>query len=551
MGYAYDQYKRPKVQKEAATVHADVPGPDFNALMTGAARPSTAQKGRPINLDAAIKAKMENAFGDLSAVKLYESTTVGRAGAEAMAMGNEIAFAPGMADFSSRSGQERLGHELSHVMSQRTGAVRGEGFLASSALEARADREGAMAAAGEQLYAGPVTSALSSASPSPAVAGPMQAKRRDENAKNVKAMQQKGDTHNDKYATPDYAGYYDLTGDKWEEKVHSPGFSKLWGKKAQKYKVRRDLELFNNIPSPGPEDGFLTMNQSKIDHSKDLTLDLEKKDDLTDMPGFIRPEVADMGDFLSKRYAKGYSNAYSTAPFCRPPNSNEKEGVFLEGLKGPRIVLDLSSDRGRGFNMGKKEMTELFDKLMAPHKEGMNAEEQKKANDQFDEGVKQYKKILLDDMRHMENKYGRMLTQMHPEDYLPQLDNQQFLKENRFNLDAGQLTIKGKRYFDPQKNEEDQEFLDKANYYGSVSRMNEKYNMMAHGQEKNSQDELAEMVEDEELGVAEKLENKIGGPQMDQEEQAAYIQSVQNRATSKAYLKNRLFGRFRPGYKQK
>ena len=40
-------------------------------------------------------------------------------------------------------------------------------FLASSALEARADREGAMAAAGEQIYTGPVTHALSSASPSP------------------------------------------------------------------------------------------------------------------------------------------------------------------------------------------------------------------------------------------------------------------------------------------------------------------------------------------------------------------------------------------------
>ena len=145
--------------------------------MTGAARPTAAQKGRPIDLDAAMKAKMEHAFGDLSAVKLYESPAVGEAGAEAVAQGNEIAFAPGMTDFSSRSGQERLGHELSHVMSQRSGQVRGAGFLANPALEARADREGAMAAAGEPVYAGPVTRALSGAAPSPTVAGPMQAQR--------------------------------------------------------------------------------------------------------------------------------------------------------------------------------------------------------------------------------------------------------------------------------------------------------------------------------------------------------------------------------------
>lgn len=151
--------------------------PNFSALMNGTARPTAAQKGQPFDLDAAMKAKMENAFGDLSAVKFYKSQAVGDAGAEAIAQGNEIAFAPGMADFSTRAGQERLGHELSHVMSQRSGQVRGTGFLNNAALEARADREGSMAAAGEQVYAGPVTHALSDASPSPMAAGAMQAKR--------------------------------------------------------------------------------------------------------------------------------------------------------------------------------------------------------------------------------------------------------------------------------------------------------------------------------------------------------------------------------------
>jgi|GEM_PF-4095056 len=185
MSYTYEQRKRPQGQQNTSPERTTAPGPTMDALLSGAAAPTAAQKGRPIDLDGAMKAKMEHAFGDLSAVKLYESQAVGDAGAEAIARGSEIAFAPGMADFSTRSGQERLGHELSHVMSQRSGAVRGQGFLANSALEARADREGAMAAAGEQVYTGPVTHALSDASPSPAVAGPMQAKRKTDEEKRV------------------------------------------------------------------------------------------------------------------------------------------------------------------------------------------------------------------------------------------------------------------------------------------------------------------------------------------------------------------------------
>ena len=180
MGHTYKQHRPLRGQPGAPPNQETAPVPNLDALMTGASRPTAAQKGRSIDLDAAMKAKMEHAFGDLSGVKLYESPTVGAVGAEAIARGSEIAFAPGMADFSSRAGQERLGHELSHVMSQRSGRVRGQGFLASSALEARADREGALAAAGEQVYTGPVTHALSGASPSPMSAGVMQASRNED-----------------------------------------------------------------------------------------------------------------------------------------------------------------------------------------------------------------------------------------------------------------------------------------------------------------------------------------------------------------------------------
>ncbi len=150
----------------------------MEAIAAGLARPSTQQMGHRVDLPEAMRQKMENAFGtDFSGVRLFESQTVADAGAEAITQGNQVAFAPGKLDFSSQEGQARLGHELSHVASQARGESTGRGFLLDSGLEHQADREGAMAAAGQTVYSGPVTHALSSAAPSPFAAGVMQAKR--------------------------------------------------------------------------------------------------------------------------------------------------------------------------------------------------------------------------------------------------------------------------------------------------------------------------------------------------------------------------------------
>ena len=175
MSYTYAGRKRAPegAPQKAASVPA---APALDALKAGAVQPTSEMLGRPVDLPGAIRAKMEASFGaDLSAVRLYESQAVADAGAEAVAQGSRIAFAPGKLDFASASGQTLLGHELSHVVSQARGEVSGSGFLNDAALEARADREGAMAAAGEQVYTGPVTAALSSAA-APA-AGPMQASK--------------------------------------------------------------------------------------------------------------------------------------------------------------------------------------------------------------------------------------------------------------------------------------------------------------------------------------------------------------------------------------
>ncbi len=164
--------------------------PSLDELRAGSSAPSAEQMGHRVDLPDAMREKMESAFGaDLSAVKLYESEAVRDAGIEAVTQGSNIAFAPGMLDFTSFSGQALLGHEISHVVSQARGEVTGSGLLNDHALEARADREGAMAAAGQQISV--PAEAMSAVSAAPA-SGPMQCKGKKASEQKIDELQRIG-----------------------------------------------------------------------------------------------------------------------------------------------------------------------------------------------------------------------------------------------------------------------------------------------------------------------------------------------------------------------
>ena len=227
MSYTYEQKKRSNAGNNAQThsggaMETTIPNSArLAALESGQISPTAADKGHRVDLPEAMRAKMESSFGmDFSAVKLYESEMLGQTGAEAMAQGNEIAFAPGKLDFASQSGQARLGHELSHVASQARGEVHGNGFLLDSGLEARADREGAMAARGESVYGGDYGGAvapLSAASAAP-MAGPMQASKKGQGNQE---RAQPSDKHELLYESPS-TGKYDSTFD-WDSKKEGFG----------------------------------------------------------------------------------------------------------------------------------------------------------------------------------------------------------------------------------------------------------------------------------------------------------------------------------------
>jgi len=112
------------------------------------------------NLPDDVRMKMEKSFStDFSDIKVYENSEEAKnLNAIAFTQGNEIHFSPSYNPYSSQ-GQEYLGHELQHVIQQKSGLVTAthheQGFNVNfdNVLETEADKAGKKAAAGESVDA--------------------------------------------------------------------------------------------------------------------------------------------------------------------------------------------------------------------------------------------------------------------------------------------------------------------------------------------------------------------------------------------------------------
>ncbi len=130
------------------------PGNQISTTQIPAGRLRLIGEGRPI--EPAIRQTMERFFGaDFSGVRIRVGPAAPAIGALAFTLGEEIHFAPGLYDPSSREGMALLGHELTHVVQQREGRVAnpygsGVAIVQDPELEAEADQMG-------QRVAGEVT----------------------------------------------------------------------------------------------------------------------------------------------------------------------------------------------------------------------------------------------------------------------------------------------------------------------------------------------------------------------------------------------------------
>lgn len=110
------------------------------------------QKSGGLPIPDNVRAKMETAFGaDFSDVRVHIGQEAASLGAIAYTWGSNIHFAPGQYNPNTIQGQKLLGHELWHVVQQRSGRVSnpfggGVAVVQDYALEAEADRMGIKAA---------------------------------------------------------------------------------------------------------------------------------------------------------------------------------------------------------------------------------------------------------------------------------------------------------------------------------------------------------------------------------------------------------------------
>lgn len=119
-------------------------------------RNTSSSGGMP--LQDSVRDKMESAFGaDFSGVRVHADGKADALGAQAFTQGENIHFGQGQYAPENHSGQELLGHELTHVLQQRAGRVatttqaRGLDLNDDAGLEQEADVLGAQAAQGSRV----------------------------------------------------------------------------------------------------------------------------------------------------------------------------------------------------------------------------------------------------------------------------------------------------------------------------------------------------------------------------------------------------------------
>ncbi|HEU4387913.1 MAG TPA: DUF4157 domain-containing protein [Blastocatellia bacterium] len=158
---------RARLTRAASRGPAGSPGRE-HARARSAARPAIVQAKSRTGVDAfqvplrpksggmpipdKVRTKMEAAFGaDFSDVRVHVGREASSIGAIAYTWGTNVHFAPGQYNPWTIQGQKLLGHELWHVVQQKSGRVsnpfgNGVAVVQDHTLEAEADRMGVKAA---------------------------------------------------------------------------------------------------------------------------------------------------------------------------------------------------------------------------------------------------------------------------------------------------------------------------------------------------------------------------------------------------------------------
>ncbi len=281
---------------------------------TDAPAPAPAPRGGGAPLPPEIRAKMERAFAaDFSAIRVHEDGTAEATGALAYARGNDVHLASGLLDGGER-GLEVLGHELAHVVQQRSGRAPAQGggaFAIDTGLEAEADDLGRRAARGDIVATSPAPAAGGAAT---AVAQPKlgfeielnvlvsrHVGKTDDAPKDELPVGKTGDIH--WVSGNPYRWRDELTKQDTDEDVIKPkdydgkGGWVHWGEWGERGTTGTDEDEYCD-PMMSKESFFKgTHVEAKVDHAPSLSVGARRRNAIIELVTAAKEETAD--DFLA------------------------------------------------------------------------------------------------------------------------------------------------------------------------------------------------------------------------------------------------------------
>ena len=226
---------------------------------------------------------------------------------------------------------------------------------------------------------------------------------------------------------------------------------------------------------------------------------------------------------------------------------NASGTVTTRGLVVSRLFETMRQGAAEG--MSGDELIELLYHLVPKRRVEVEKISVEKADADFDIAMVRVKKLFYRHLKRLEATYGRLLSQMHPEDVIRIVGASRLRSDFSLVQDLTQLIKDGQRYFDPE-NEQDKEFLKLSDYYNCI--ISGGFSMAyggngiegyVPGQPMFGKNFCTEYFQKGIKVFNFATAKDVGGPSLSAKEQKAYIEDLHKRSQAEGWS-GKLFGMF-------
>ena len=260
----------------------------------------------------------------------------------------------------------------------------------------------------------------------------------------------------------------------------------------------------------------------------------------------------DIGNASYFRDEKINKEAKAKDPKAKPVHSDKS--IHISGLNLSRIVSGLQGVTGA--DLSKEEIDEMVGEIASGRPgddEGDYSDDMVAAkNTSFDNGMIKLKNLYYKQLKKLEATYGRMPTQMHPDDFLRQIPSWGIFVQNaQMVQDVQQMMTSAPKYFDFENNEQDKEMKGLQDYYFNMVAYYTQYlrqgltDVSGKGEVEKPNQEMLEMGLEPVRQVFAESEGGVNfGPRFDEKQKKKYMADLKKRAMKEGW-QDRLFGAFR------